>query len=89
MFLGEVVKQTDRLIIDLSRVSFMDSHGLDVLRELQAWARASEGHLRLAAPPPVVCRLLALTGDCYQLASFPTVEAAATARSAALVDPTP
>lgn len=87
-FLSEVFAQTDRLLVDLSQVPFMDTHALDVLIKLHARAGACGGELRLAAPQPVVCKLLAHTGA-DQLPPFPTVEAAATAPSAAIVDPTP
>lgn len=87
-FLSEVFGQTNRLIVDLSQVSFMDTHGLGLLLEVHAWARACGGQLRLAAPQPIVCKLLAHTGA-DQLPPFPTVKAAATAPSAAIVDPIP
>lgn len=79
IFLSEVFKQTDRVIVDLSQVPFMDAHGLDVFTDLQAWAAACGAQLRLAAPQPLACRLLALTDAYRQLAPFPTVHAAATA----------
>lgn len=87
LFMSEVFTQADCVIVDLAQVSSMDSHGLDVLVELHAWALACGGHLRLAAPQPAVCKLLAI-GDVYhEMPPFPTVEAAATATSAAIVDP--
>lgn len=87
IFFSEVFSQTDRLIVDLSQVPVMDASGLDVLVELDAWARACGAQLRLAAPQPQVCKLLSRTDAYQQLQPFPTVEAAATPTSAALVDP--
>lgn len=89
LFMREVFRQTDCVIADLAQVPFMDSYGLDVLMELHAWACACGGQLRLAAPQPVVCRLLAFGGFYQEMPPFPTVEAAAAAASAAIVDPTP
>lgn len=87
IFLSEVFGQADRLIIDLSQVPFMDASGLEVLVELDARAGVGGAQVRLAAPQPAVCKLLALTDAYQQLPPFPTVEAAATAGSAAIVDP--
>lgn len=77
IFLSEVFNQTDRVIVDLSHVSSMDTHGLDVLADFHAWAAACGAQLRLAAPHPVVSWTLARSATHRQLAPFPTVAAAA------------
>ncbi|MFI6345864.1 STAS domain-containing protein [Streptomyces sp. NPDC050560] len=50
------------LIMDLSRTTFCDSSGYNALLRLRRRALEAGGQLVLAAPPPAVSRLLALTG---------------------------
>jgi len=69
---------SSQLVIDLSRVSFCDASGLAVLVNTARRARLLGGFLRLAAISPQVGRVLNITGLHRHLASFPTVQAAAT-----------
>jgi anti-sigma B factor antagonist len=74
---------SSRLVIDLSKVSFCDASGLAVLVSTGRRARLLGGFLRLAAVSPQVGRVLQMTGLERNLATFPTVEAAAAGARAA------
>ena len=74
---------SSRLVIDLSKVSFCDASGLAVLVNTARRARLLGGFLHLAAVSPQADRALNITGLYRHLASFPTVQAAATAAQAA------
>ena len=50
------------LVIDLSALDFLDSCSLSALKRVRARVRRGGGDLMLAAPQPLVRRLLALTG---------------------------
>lgn len=50
------------LVIDASRITFLDSVGLGLLVELAASARERGGHLRLEQPSDVVRQVVRLTG---------------------------
>jgi anti-sigma B factor antagonist len=69
-------RDTSRLIVDLSHVSFCDASGLAVLVGTNRRARLLGGVLRLAAPAPPVLEALRTTGLDLQLDIFPTVSAA-------------
>jgi anti-sigma B factor antagonist len=77
--LGLLRPGSGRLVIDLSKVSFCDASGLAVLVNTARRARLLGGFLRLAAVSPQVGRALQLTGLRRNLATFPSVQAAATA----------
>ena len=79
-FLGLLRPGSGRLVIDLSKVSFCDASGLAMLVNTARRASLLGGFLRLAAVSPQVGRVLQLTGLHRSLATFPTVQAAATAR---------
>lgn len=81
-FLADARQREKRgLIVDLSRVSFMDCAGLRALTSAQRDASLLGGELRLAAPRPSVSKILAIS-DLYRLLPpFPTVAAAAQATS--------
>jgi anti-sigma B factor antagonist len=51
-----------RLVLDLSRLVFVDSAGLRALMNLDLRSRAEGFELVLAAPGPAVLRVLRLTG---------------------------
>jgi anti-sigma B factor antagonist len=51
-----------RLVLDLSRLVFVDSAGLRALMNLDLRGRAEGFELALAAPGPAVLRVLRLTG---------------------------
>jgi anti-anti-sigma factor len=74
---------SSRLVIDLSKVSFCDASGLAVLVSTGRRARLLGGFLRLAAVSPQAGRVLNITGLNRHLATFPTVQAAATGAQAA------
>jgi anti-anti-sigma factor len=76
--LGFLGPGSNRLVIDLSRVSFCDASGLAVLVNTARRARLLGGFLRLAAVSPQVGRVLNITGLDRHLANFPTVQAAST-----------
>ena len=50
------------LVIDLSALDFLDCCSLSALKRVRARVRRGGGDLLLAAPQPLVRRLLALTG---------------------------
>jgi len=81
--LGLLRPGSSRLVIDLSRVSFCDASGLAVLVNTARRAMLLGGFLRLAAVSPQVGLALSITGLHQHLASFPTVQAAATGAEAA------
>ena len=74
--LGLLGPGSDRLVIDLSKVSSCDARGLAVLVGAGRRARLSGGFLRLAAASPQVDRVLRMTGLHRHLSVFPTVDAA-------------
>jgi anti-sigma B factor antagonist len=51
------------LIIDMSALGFIDCSALGALRKVRGLARQGGGDVVLAAPRPLVRRLLALTGN--------------------------
>ncbi|WP_433332418.1 STAS domain-containing protein [Spirillospora sp. CA-294931] len=50
------------LVVDLSGVTFMDASGLAALLRADHHATRTGGRLKLAAPAPVITRLLTITG---------------------------
>jgi anti-sigma B factor antagonist len=69
------------LIVDLERVSFLDSSGMGVLVTALRRVRERDGSLRLTAPSPQVRRVLELTGITKLLPTYATLD------EAALVEP--
>jgi anti-anti-sigma factor len=59
---SEVSRGARRLIVDLTSLTFMDSTGLQVLLSTRSVLAVRGGTLMLAAPQPVVARILELTG---------------------------
>jgi anti-sigma B factor antagonist len=59
---SEVSRGAQRLIVDLSSLTFMDSTALQVLVGIRALLAVRGGTLMLVAPQPVVARILELTG---------------------------
>ncbi|WP_113702947.1 STAS domain-containing protein [Nonomuraea lactucae] len=53
---------TDRLVLDLSQVTFCDAGGLAVLLGVQGRARARGITLALTGLPPIMSRLLRISG---------------------------
>ena len=58
-----LVARGQYLVIDLSSLDFLDCGALGALLRAQALARRGGGDVVLAAPQPLVRRLLALTGN--------------------------
>ncbi|RCV50957.1 STAS domain-containing protein [Marinitenerispora sediminis] len=51
-----------RLLVDMSRVDFCDSTGMNVLLSAMKRAREKGGDLELVAPKPSVMKILQITG---------------------------
>jgi len=73
---GEVLQHTDKLVLDLSGVSSMDSAGIGELALLQTWAQERGAELKCAGPNEVVQVLLSLTNLDSVLEVHSSVEAA-------------
>ena len=74
-----LARQAPATILDLSGLAFLDCAGLRVLLSASRQAAAHGGPLILAAPRPIVVKLLRLTGSDQHLAIFPTVSEAVAA----------
>ena len=64
------------LVVDLSAVTFVDSSGLRELLRARMECERRNGRLVLAGVPPVLQRLLDLTGTSSMFAVTPTVDEA-------------
>jgi len=73
---GEVLEQTNKLILDLSGVSSMDSAGIGELAQLQSWAQERNADLKCAGPTAMVRALLDLTNLDSVLEVHPSTESA-------------
>lgn len=71
-----------RLLIDMSRVVFVDSSGLGVLIGAQRWAESVGGSVAVVAPPPLVRRILADTRLGQSFAVFESLDEALSTLSA-------
>jgi anti-sigma B factor antagonist len=60
-FVGEVLQDTGKVVLDLSGVSSMDSAGIGELALLQTWAQERSADLKYAGPNRFVRSLLDLT----------------------------
>lgn len=58
---GEVLQHSQKLVLDLSGVTAMDSAGIGELVLLHNWAEGKNAALKCAAPTPLVRSLLELT----------------------------
>ncbi|MGW5864863.1 STAS domain-containing protein [Streptomyces sp. NPDC055239] len=67
-----------RLVVDCSRLEFMDSTGLNVLLGARLKAEAAGGGVHLAAMQPVVARVFEITGADAVFTVHETLEAALT-----------
>ena len=76
-----LTRQAPATILDLSGLAFLDCAGLRVLLAASRQAAAHGGSLFLAAPRPVVVKLVRLTGSDQHLAIFPTVAEAVARRT--------
>ncbi len=67
---------TTDLVIDLRRVSFLDSAALEFILDLAATLRESGGSLRLAGPSQVTRDVLAITRVDQSISVFDDIESA-------------
>jgi anti-sigma B factor antagonist len=72
--LSAVEDQFTRIVVDLSKIDFMDSSGLGALVGSLKTARQAGGDLRIAAPSAQVTMVLQLSNLDRVLASFDTPE---------------
>jgi anti-sigma B factor antagonist len=76
-YLARVCRRAaDRIVLDLAEVTFMDSHGLNVLLRAREARNAQGGDLWLAAAHPTTAHTLRITGADLHLPSYPTVDQA-------------
>ena len=73
---GETLQSTQKLVLDLSGVSSMDSAGIGELALLQTWAQGKNVSLKCAGPNQLVTTLLELTNLDSVLEVHPSVDAA-------------
>ena len=69
------------LVIDMSALDFMDCCSLSVVLRIKELAQRDGGDVLLAAPQPLVRRLLALTGADESFSVHPSVAAAVAANA--------
>jgi stage II sporulation protein AA (anti-sigma F factor antagonist) len=74
VLMSEVSRGADRLIVDLSALSFMDSTGMQVLMSARSLLAVRGGTLALVAPQPVVARILELTGADQMIPVYDSLE---------------
>ncbi|GAA3738868.1 STAS domain-containing protein [Salinactinospora qingdaonensis] len=72
-----------RLLVDMSRVEFCDSTGMNVLLSVMKHAREKEGALELVAPCPAVMKVLEVTGLDAVFTIHPTTDVIAAAAGTA------
>ncbi|WP_251453723.1 STAS domain-containing protein [Microbacterium sp. Marseille-Q6648] len=72
--LSAVEDQFTHIVVDLSKIDFMDSSGLGALVGSLKTARQAGGDLRIAAPSAQVTMVLQLSNLDRVLASFDTAE---------------
>lgn len=76
---SEVSRGAQRLIVDLSALTFMDSTGMQVLLSTRSVLAVRGGALALVSPQPVVARILELTGADQVIPVYGSLEDAQTA----------
>ena len=76
---SELSRGAQRMILDLSGLSFMDSTGMQVLLSVRTVLNVRGGTLSLVAPQPVVTRILELTGADQYIPVYGSLEDAQTA----------
>lgn len=76
---SEVSRGVRRLILDLSRLTFMDSTGMQVLLSIHTVLTVRGGTLALVSPQPLVARILELTGADQVIPIFESLRDAQTA----------
>jgi anti-anti-sigma factor len=73
---GEVLQHRNKLVLDLSGVSSMDSAGIGELALLQRWAQEKKAELKCSGANALVLDLLSLTNLDTVLEVHPSVDAA-------------
>ena|ERR1700722_7804349 len=73
---GEVLQNTNKLVLDLSGVTSMDSAGIGELALLQTWAQEKNAEFKCAGAKPLVRTLLDLTNLDSVVEVHPSIEAA-------------
>ncbi|MEU1940489.1 STAS domain-containing protein [Streptomyces coeruleorubidus] len=68
-----------RIVVDLSRVTFMDSSGMNILIAAHQAASSAQGWLRMAGARESVLRVLQPVGVDQVIGCHPTLEQALTA----------
>ena len=81
--LREASNAASHLIVDMSRLGFMDSTGLNVLVDTHKRLDARGGTLALAAPQPIVAKVLSISGLDRVLRVHTSVAEAVAAEAAA------
>jgi len=72
----DVLKHANKLVLDLSGVSRMDSAGIGELALVQTWAQEKNANLKCAGPTTIVRTLLDLTNLDTVIEVHPSVESA-------------
>jgi anti-sigma B factor antagonist len=75
---GGVLQHNDKVVLDLSGVTSMDSAGIGELALLQTWAQERNAELKCSGPNDLVMALLSLTNLDSVLEVHPSVESAIT-----------
>ena len=73
---GEVMQPGQKLVLDLTGVSSIDSAGIGELALLQTWAQRKDANLKCAGPNALVRTLLDLTNLDTVLEVHPSLDAA-------------
>jgi len=73
---GEVLQHNDKVVLDLSGVSSMDSAGIGELALLQTWAQERNAELKCSGANELVAALLDLTNLDSVLEVHPSIETA-------------
>jgi len=73
---GLLEQGTDRIVIDVSRLDFVDSAGMAVFFSARNRLRAAGGRLALAAPGDNLARILDRTGLVRIVPVYPSLEQA-------------
>jgi len=73
---GEVLQHSDKVVLDLSGVSSMDSAGIGELALMQTWAQERNAEMRCSGANELVMALLSLTNLDSVLAVHASVESA-------------
>jgi anti-sigma B factor antagonist len=76
--LAAAIAREPQIIVDLAGLEFIDASGVAVLARGQKRARLGGGELRLAAPKPMVLRMLTITRLIDVLPVHSSVDEAAT-----------